>query len=238
MFFTGIHHPHNAHHVPRAFVSINALRGRKSDFPVRDWILDSGAFTTIAKHGGYPEPPEAYAAQIERWRPVGNMLRAVSQDWMCEPAMLERTGLDVAVHQRLTIDRYDILRALCGPIVMPVLQGYQPAEYVSHVEQYGDRLTPGMWVGVGSVCKRNGTPSAIAAVLDAILGVRPDLRPHLFGVKVTSLGEARVRDRTYSADSMAWSFAARYQGRDGNDVREAVRYTRRVETMAVQESLL
>lgn len=32
------------------FVSVNRLRNRKSDFRVRDWIMDSGAFTTIAKH--------------------------------------------------------------------------------------------------------------------------------------------------------------------------------------------
>lgn len=232
-----MHHPHQAHRVPRAFVSANALRGRVSDFRARDWIMDSGAFTTIAQHGGYPEAPGAYAAQIERWRRVPTMLRAVSQDFMCEPVMLERTGLDIETHQQLTITRYDALRAACGPIVMPVLQGFDPADYARHVAAYGDRLTHRMWVGVGSVCKRQGNPSAILEVLRTVLDVRPDLRLHGFGVKVIALADASVRDRLYSADSMAWSFAARRQGRDSNDWREAVRYAARVESMPVQGAL-
>ena len=120
-FYCGMHHPHNAHRVPRAFVSVNALKNRVSDFPVGEWIMDSGAFTTIAKHGGYPHQPEEYAAQIQRWRRCGNMRRAVSQDWMCEPHMLERTGKTIAEHQQLTIERYDVLHAHCGGVVMPVL---------------------------------------------------------------------------------------------------------------------
>jgi hypothetical protein len=148
---------------------------------------------------------------------------------MCEPFMLDRTGLTVADHQRLTIERYDALwpEGLPFPI-MPVLQGYDPQEYVAHVRAYGDRLTPGMWVGVGSVCKRNGSPEAIVEVLAAIKAVRPDLRIHGFGVKLTSLMHPGVREMLYSADSMAWSFAARKQGRDGNSWREASAFVERV----------
>lgn len=35
---------------------------------------------------------------------------------------------------------------------------------------------------------------------------------------------AGVREFLYSADSMAWSFAARKQGRSANDWREAARF--------------
>lgn len=239
MFMTGMHHPHNAGKVRAAFVSVHALKNRKSGFPVRRWIMDSGAFRTIELHGGYPEAPEVYAAHIRRFANNGKMLAAVSQDYMCEPFMLEKTGLTIADHQRLTIERYDALVA-CGTggvYVMPVLQGYAPADYVGHIRQYGDRLKPRAWVGVGSICKRNSHPSSIIAVLLAIENARPDLRLHGFGVKVTSLAEHLVRDLLFSADSMAWSFAARYQGRDGNDPAEAVAYERRVATMPVQRSL-
>jgi hypothetical protein len=78
-----------------------------------------------------------------------------------------------------------------------------------------------MWVGVGSVCKRNTNIMAIWMVLDAIKDVRPDLRLHGFGLKKTSLQEPIIRDLLYSADSMAWSFAARREGRNANDWREA-----------------
>lgn len=192
--------------------------------------MDSGAFTEISTHGHYREGVECYAAAIERWSTCGQLLAAVSQDYMCEPAILRITGLSVADHQRLTIARYDAIRSLVATRlhVMPVIQGYLPEQYVRHVQHYGDRLTPGMWVGVGSVCKRNGSPREMAAVLRAIKAVRPDLKLHGFGAKTTALESVEVRGLLHSADSMAWSYAARRAGRDANDWREAARFVGRV----------
>jgi hypothetical protein len=221
-FFVGLHQPSDAQHFNAAFVSVVRLRNRKSDFKVADWILDSGAFSTILVHGGYPEPVEEYAAQIRRWKQCGNLLAAVAQDYMCEPAMLAKTGMTIADHQGLTIARYDdLLRCDTGCYIMPVLQGYAPDDYVSHIRQYGDRLEPGAWVGVGSVCKRNGDPRAILNVLIAIKTERPDLRLHGFGLKTTALANGVIRALLETADSMAWSFAARRNGGNANDWREA-----------------
>ena len=237
-FFVGLHQPSDARHFDAAFVSVNRLRGRKRPFAVQDWIMDSGAFSTIATHGGYPHGVEEYAGQIHRWQSCGNLLAAVSQDFMCEPAMLAKTGLSVADHQRLTIERYDALRPLVADVyVMPVLQGYTPAEYVSHLRQYGARLTAGMWVGVGSVCKRNGDVRAIEAVLLAIHAERPDLRLHGFGLKTTALQSGLVRELLETADSMAWSFSARKQGRNANDWREAERFVRRIDGMVAPDEV-
>ncbi len=229
MFFVGLHHPGDAKHFDRAFVSVNRLRDRKSCVPAKDWIMDSAAFSTITKHGGYPWPVSEYAAQIDRFARCGNLLAAVSQDYMCEPAMLERTGLTVAEHQRLTIERYDALLA-CRPAayIMPVLQGYAPAEYVAHLAAYGHRIGVDAWVGVGSICKRNSDPAAIEAVLIAIKSARPHLRLHGFGLKITALRSATIRDLLHTADSMAWSYAARIEGRNGNDWREAERFCQRI----------
>jgi hypothetical protein len=153
--------------------------------------------------------------------------------------MLEKTGLTVNDHQRLTVERYDQLIAEdTGVCIMPVLQGYDPKDYLNHLEMYGDRLGVGAYVGVGSVCKRNGNPSAIVQVLKAIRGARPDLKLHGFGVKTTALAWADVRDNLYSADSMAWSFAARMEGRNGNDWRNAVKFQNRINNQPVQLSLL
>lgn len=231
-----MHHPCDAAKVDAAFVSVNRLATRKSAFPVGDWIMDSGAFTMIAQNGRYLDEPATYAAQIKRWAGNGNLLAAVAQDYMCEPVMLDKTGLTIADHQRLTIERYDALIAcdVGGVYIMPVLQGFAPANYVSHIRQYGARLAHGAWVGVGSVCKRNGDPAAVRAVLLAIRDARPDLRLHGFGVKTTALGCGLIRDLLFTADSMAWSFAARKQGRNGNDPREAVRFGNRIRTMPVQ----
>jgi hypothetical protein len=145
---------------------------------------------------------------------------------MAEPFMLAKTGLDVLTHQRLTIARYDALHYHArGLDVMPVLQGYAPAEYVAHIEQYGRRLAMGAWVGVGSVCKRNGDIDKIAEVLLAIKQARPDLRLHGFGLKKTALESALIESLLHSADSMAWSMNARKNGRSANSWREAEHYT-------------
>lgn len=259
-FFTGCHQPSDAHRLTAAFISIHRIARRMSGFVVGDWIMDSGAFSTILKHGGYPQSPETYAAQILRWSTNGNLLAAVTQDFMCEPHMLERTPARlvaermqrrgyipevdrrslIRIHQRWTIRRYDrIRRALPAEIhLMPVLQGYDPQDYVEHLAMYGDRIGAGAWVGVGSVCKRNGDPAAIEAVLLAIRNAGPDLRLHGFGVKTTALRSAVVRALLWTADSMAWSFAARKQGRDGNSILEAIAFADRIETTKPAVTLL
>jgi GNAT superfamily N-acetyltransferase len=229
-FFTGLHQPSDAKHFETAFVSVNRLKKRKSGFEAQDWIMDSGAFTTILTHHGYPEDVSVYAAQIKRWATNGNLLAAVAQDYMCEAHMLKLTGKTVLEHQQLTIERYDaLMQCDVGAVyIMPVLQGYAAADYVRHIEMYRARLAHGAWVGVGSVCKRNGDPAAIEAVLMAIKAVRPDLRLHGFGLKSTALSSWIVRELLHTADSMAWSYSARKQGRNGNDWREAKRWTERI----------
>lgn len=104
------------------------------------------------------------------------------------------------------MERYDALRACDtgGVYILPVLQEYAAKDYVSHIRQYGDRLGPRAWVGVG------------------------------FGIKITALGLQLVRDLLFSADSMAWSFAARREGRDRNSPAEARRYAQRVHDMPTQ----
>ena len=152
--------------------------------------------------------------------------------------MLRKTGLTIADHQRLTVERYDTLVACdLSTYIMPVLQGYNPADYAAHIMAYGQRLRFGAWVGVGSVCKRNTDPAAIEAVLIAIKSVRPDLRLHGFGVKLTALQSGTIRALLHSADSMAWSFAARRNGRNANDWREARRFADAVEGQSYQLTL-
>lgn len=225
-FFTGLHQPSDAKHFDAAFVSVNRLRKRKGPFAVGDWIMDSGAFTEISTHGHYRHAVAEYAAEIRRWKRNGNLLAAVSQDWMCEPWIVTKTGLSVECHQQLTVERYDALLAEdTGAYILPVLQGYEPADYVRHLRMYGARLAPGAWVGVGSVCKRNGDPASIARVLIAIKGERPDLLLHGFGLKKTALSSDFITSQLHTADSMAWSFNARKNGRNGNCWREALRWT-------------
>jgi len=231
-FYTGVHKPSIAKNVDHAFVSVNALRGRVSDFEVNDWIMDSGAFSELLLYGHYRFPVSEYAGQINRWKVCGNLITAVCQDYMCEPFMLEKTGLTVKEHQELTIQRYDELINLTDVLIMPVLQGYEPREYIDHLAMYGERLTNGMRVGVGSVCKRNGNPAAIVAVLEGIKEARPDLRLHGFGLKTKALQNNYIVSMLDSADSMAWSYAARREGRNGNSGLEAGEFSRKISKVA------
>ncbi|MCF6112331.1 hypothetical protein [Mesorhizobium muleiense] len=199
-FYVGLHQPSDAQHFETVCISIRRLANRRKPIVGPAVLVDSGAFTEINLHGGYRASVEEYAVELHRLHSMGivRIAAGVAQDYMCEPFMLAKTGLTVDDHQRLTIERYDALVAEldrlfdgeCPFPVMPVLQGYAPPDYVRHVRMYGDRLKPGMWVGVGSVCKRNASPERIVEVLEAIKAIRPDLCLHGFGRNANSWQEA------------------------------------------------
>lgn len=227
-FFVGLHHPHTAAHFERCLFSYIQVKTRRKPIPCDRWILDSGAFTEVARHGGFRDSPQPYADVINRLGDGGGLAVAVAQDWMCEPFVVVKTGLSVREHQRRTVDRYHDLLSMTDYPVMPVLQGYNAEEYLAHIEDYGDLLQDGAWVGVGSVCKRNGNPNAITTVLRAVHSARPDLRLHGFGVQLRALKTCAVHSLLASADSKAWSVTAWRSGGDENDWRNAAAYADRV----------
>lgn len=247
-FFSGCSGPYllsqfDEHSVP-VLLSVNSLfkkvnnfyRLRRSPLLTKgEWMLDSGAFTRISRLYGFKNhlPIKKYARIIKEFTRFGQCLGAVSQDYMCEEFILKVTGLDIPTHQRLTIHRYDSLLEELGdpPVaIIPVVQGYDPQDYVSHLRQYGQRLTDGMWVGVGSVCKRNSSPESVRRVLLAIKAERPDLKLHGFGLKLSCLRLGGIRDLLYSADSAAsdfWSPPGQRKSRkyqNANNVQHAIKY--------------
>ena len=246
IFFTGIQVLKHARKVDYSFISVNRFIGvnkRRKDFECKTWIMDSGAFSQVATTGDHLLTSAEYAAQIKRWSRCGILARAASQDYMCEAFILKKLGRTVKDHQKMTIVNYrNLLRQMdaieCRTQIMPVLQGYNPEEYANHVRDYGSLLEEYAWVGVGSICKRNSNPQSVADVLSAILEVRPDLRLHGFGIKKTCLQDSYITDRLFSADSMAWSFAARYEGGSPHDPELALKFKKRIETMPVQMNFL
>jgi len=133
---------------------------------------------------------------------------AAIQDWMCEPWILQKTGLSVAAHQALSVASLLELRDRAPEIAWaPVLQGWTEADYLRHVDMYaasGVDLRQESIVGIGSVCRRQGTYEALS-VCRALHAL--GLRLHGFGVKTNGL---RLLVRyLVSADSMAWSYDAR-----------------------------
>jgi hypothetical protein len=198
------------------FVSDRQLRGyRRLPVAGRAWALDSGAFTIHLRRESF-DPPAVYAARVRRYQEeIGQLRWAAPQDWMCEPAMLALTGLSVAEHQRRTVANYVALRDVAADLpIIPVVQGWTIEDYLRCVDLYAAPITRGGagvdlttmdLVGIGTVCRRQATAEAghIITALHAA-GVR---RLHGFGVKV--LGLRRYGHLLTSADSMAWSLAAR-----------------------------
>ena len=236
LFFIGWHQATNGEkgskHFDYCMISINRLLRRKSDFAVNNWILDSGAFSRISSQKGHISVKE-YAQHIMRWSKCGNLLAAVSQDYLCDDISLSATGLNVAEHQRLTIERYDLLLQELPsnhPYIMPVLQGREPIDYINHLKQYGDRLEQNAWVGVGSVCSKNSSPELVRRILKAIEKERPDFRLHGFGLKMTALRLGGIRELLYSVDSQAHSFGRGGEKKfaNANDPQQAILYRQEV----------
>jgi len=213
-FFVGTHLLAHTKTLHSCFVSANLLYGRNKDLEINDWIMDSGAFTEISRHGKYRVSENLYAENVIRWSRCGNMIAAVTQDYMCEPFILKKTGLSVREHQELTIDRFIKIRNLLpGNIyLMPVLQGYTEKEYLNCAALYGKLLKKYTYVGMESICKRNKDPLKILSILRAINYRYPYIKIHAFGIKTTSLQHIGIRKLIFSADSMAWSFNERAKG--------------------------
>lgn len=189
------------------------------------WACDSGGFTELQTYGRWTVTPAEYVGRLRRYRDqIGQLLWAAPQDWMCEPIVIHGgrigpitfagTGLSVAEHQRRTVDNYVELHGLAPDLpIVPVVQGDTEDAYLRCVDLYRDRagidLTTTPLVGVGSVCRRQGTAEA-ARIMRALhsVGVR---RLHGFGYK--TLGLADHGHLLTSADSMAWSVEARRRGR-------------------------
>lgn len=214
-FFLGTHETHwLAKTTVPLFLSDRRLRTRRS-LPVAagEWALDSGGFTELSTFGSWDHgpTPHQYVQNIRRYTDViGGLRWAAPQDWMCEPEIIAKTGLSVAEHQHRTVTNVATLRSLAPDLpIAPVLQGWHPTDYLDCVDRYlsaGIDLATEPIVGVGSVCRRQGTAEA-AEIIARVTSAVPGIRLHGFGCKVSGLH--RYGSLLTSADSMAWSAAAR-----------------------------
>lgn len=193
------------------FVSRRALNlsGRSTPFPKAKgpWALDSGGFKELEQHGRWTVTPEQYVREVRRAaEEIGRLQWAAVQDYMCEPPILYGgptdpgsvavgTGLSVEEHQLRTIESYCRLRELGGRrmahLWAPVLQGWCLEDYVEHVHLYTTvgrvNLDEVPVIGVGSVCRRQGTEmaSALLSILSEQFGLHGRL--HAFGSKTLGL---------------------------------------------------
>lgn len=134
------------------------------------------------------------------------------QDYPCEQESLTASGLTIAEHQYFTTESVVYLRSEFPHVPwIPVLQGWEVDDYLTHTAQYlaaGIDLTHEPVVGLGSVCRRTGT-HAVDEIITVLHGM--GIRLHAFGVHRSVL--ARCGYLLRSADSMAWSRSASWQAR-------------------------
>ncbi|GAA2980644.1 deazapurine DNA modification protein DpdA family protein [Actinokineospora diospyrosa] len=230
-FLLGLHQPAHLQvaGVP-AFVSDTRLRDRKN-FPraIARVCYDSGGFSELKKHGTWTVSPAEYVARLYRYRDeIGHMGWAAPQDWMCEPWILSGgwhhgqhyagTRLSVTAHQERTVDNWVTLNNLAPDLnIIPVVQGWDIGEHERCADLYWTRhridltdTTRFPLIGVGSVCRRQGTHDA--GHLLRRLHARGLTRLHGFGFK--TLAYIRHADLITSGDSMAWSDDARKAARE------------------------
>jgi len=214
IFYLGTHRPNwlGIVDVP-LFVSRTTLGRIKRKFPRarQPWCMDSGGFSEVVLRGGWTVSPRQYVDEVRRCQDnVGQMMWAAPQDWMCEPVAIAATGLSVKEHQRRTVENYLELMTRAPDLPwIPVLQGWAPSDYEQHARDYaaaGVDLAGCDTVGVGSVCRRQGTREAVG-ILTTIARVVPGIQMHGFGFKRSGIAQAHSMLR--SADSLAWSYTAR-----------------------------
>lgn len=188
-------------------------QGRNSPRPATVPVfLDSGAFTEIDKRGAWTWTLPEFVAFVRRACAALETVRWVGiQDWMCEPFVLRKTGLDVAEHQRRTVASYlDLCAAAPEVPWLATLQGFTLADYLRCAELYahaGVDLAALPLVGLGSVCRRNGT-AELVAVLDGLARELPGVLFHGYGVKSEGVLQSCAGLR--SVDSDAWSARGRH----------------------------
>jgi hypothetical protein len=192
------------------FISYRQLRNRKKIIDQKAPLaIDSGGFSELRLFGEWTITPQQYVDDLNRLVRQGVKIEwCAQQDFMCEPFMLDKTGLSISDHQRLTVENFLELRSMdCSVHIIPVLQGWTLEDYFDHFEMFesaGVDLRSEPLVGVGSVCRREGT--AEIEYLMKCLHAK-GIRIHGFGVKTSGL--KRYGQYLHSADSLAWSYGAR-----------------------------
>lgn len=163
-------------------------------------------------YGEWTVSVEEYVSNIRLLQEkVGNLIWAAPQDWMCEPFMLEKTGLTEREHQIRTVQNFIALKEADDTLpIIPVIQGFSLEGYMETIDlynSYGIDLRQEKTVGLGSVCRRQAEDD-IGEIVKACydLGIA---NLHGFGVKIRGL--VKYGGYLQSSDSMAWTVDARWE---------------------------
>jgi hypothetical protein len=180
-----------------------------------DAALDSAGFVAANRYGCYRWDVKHYYDLVC----ARNWTWHAAMDYCMEPQV---AGAKIVRMIRLnaTAQGYrecvNEARRRDAPLPMPVIQGWEPEDYLRCIDLLGVDHWPAL-VGIGSVCRRNVSGrDGIASIVDALDTALPKhVRFHLFGVKGGALRDLGDHPRFGSIDSMAWDFSARCARRTG-----------------------
>lgn len=196
-------------------------------------LIDSGAFSMLKDHGRWIYTVEEFVGHMRRVvAALGpeHVVAVAGMDMMCEDIVInggitkdgrfvgsrQHLGLPadatlddcVREHQRITVANHVELSRLAPDLgFFPTIQGNTLAQYLRCVAMYraaGVDLTALPLVGLGSVCRRQAS-SEIDLIVTTLHAM--GIRLHGFGVKAE--GVEAYGPLLESADSQAWSYAAR-----------------------------
>ncbi|MGC8979407.1 DUF7221 family queuine tRNA-ribosyltransferase-like protein [Caldisericum sp.] len=188
-----------------AMVSFNTLEFRKSPISSHTIWIDSGSFTRLSSH-----KPLATPEKLIRVAQINNTEIVFTPDAMCEPQIIEKTGLDVDEHIRITHENNKYMLEVAEKVNFPtekiglVVQGWTVKDYIKSANLCKTIIkNPNQIVGIGTLCRRHSF-SEIGEIVDTVKSILPQARIHAFGVKGPAL--AYIKSKIYSADSFAWAF--------------------------------
>lgn len=167
----------------------------------RSVMLDSGAFGSAFWDGGYTYEPNDYLKIVEKVKPE----YWVTMDVPCEPNIMPELSTQERIEK--TVANTKALIPAPFPGLLPVIQGWEVADYLRCIDlmQQEDILKPVM--GIGSICRR-GKQEAIINIVRHIAQRLPGVKFHAFGVKISTLNynHGEILNYLDSLDTAAWQF--------------------------------
>lgn len=179
----------------------------------QDWMCEPHMLLRAILADGYADGVR-HRRKDEKDAAYQRYLIKKAQEWIEDQRKFQILRQRVCVHQQRTIDNLLTLRELAPEVAwIPVLQGWMPQDYIAHANAYyraGVNLADERLVGLGSVCRRSKLDDA-EEVISTLSGL--GIRLHGFGLKKTAFRNPVVATQLASADSLAWSFGGRYDGK-------------------------
>lgn len=178
---------------------------------LRGIAADCGGFVAASRFGGkYPYSPENYVNWLSGFNPSW----AAVFDFCCEPPIAGLSSVRDRQQKTTEYAHYfwdtftgSAWSGLCAWSWIPTIQGWDVEDYQSHALEMKpliDRMKNqnNFRVGIGTLCVRADVPM-IRRVVAAVADVLPDVKFHLWGVKLKAL-EAGLPASVLSVDSAAW----------------------------------